>query len=450
MKSAREGRLHKLHRRDWPGFLNHVVPAFVWQAFCRQVHRSTDPRIRWIPKYVVLCWAMMGWSIQEQLTERFREGREALEGFFRRRRGPGKCYQGLMKATGRLGGNVLHTFWCCLREQVGERISQDVWYWYNWVVIAADGSRIDAPRTRANEKALHLSGKHRTTPQWWVTLTIHLPTRLIWDWRCGPGDSSERSHLKEMIATLPKDALVVADTGFGGFEFLWGLARAKVSFLVRCGGNTTLLVDDTRQRLERKSGQTIVHLWPTGKRKKAPLTLRLIVLKRGDKRVYLLTNVRESTRLSRAMASKFYRARWGVEVAYRSFKQTLGRRKVLAQTPSVGAMELAGNLVALGLLMLQGALAMGARVVLLSVAEVLKIIRRAVEAARYGWFPKSFVAELREGLMDSYARHGPKHARDWPHKKTESPPGPPRMRRPTSREKARIQAFYRTPEAVLG
>lgn len=318
------------------------------------------------------------------------------------------------------------------------------------MVIAADGSRIDAPRTRANDVALHLSGKEQTTPQWWVTLAIHLPTRLIWDWRQGPGDRSERSHLTERIATLPEDALVVADTGFGGFEFLRALSRAAVSFWVRCGGNTTLLVADTHQRVERKTGQTIVYLWPTGKRKQAPLTLRLIVLKRGSKRVYLLTNVLESTRLSREIASKFYEARWGVEVAYRAFKQTLGRRKVLAQSPGVGAMELAGNLVALGLLMLQGALAMGAKIRRLSVAKVLRIIRRALEAARYGRFSQTFVAELREGLMDPYVRCRPKQARDWPHKKTESPPGPPVLRRPTSREKARMETFWKTPEDVFG
>jgi len=28
MKMAREGRLRRLHRRDWPGFLNGVVPAW--------------------------------------------------------------------------------------------------------------------------------------------------------------------------------------------------------------------------------------------------------------------------------------------------------------------------------------------------------------------------------------------------------------------------------------
>jgi hypothetical protein len=103
-----------------------------------------------------------------------------------------------------------------------------------------------------------------------------------------------------------------------------------------------------------------VYLWPTGRRGKAPLKLRLIVLKQRGKEVHLLTNVLEPQRLSRAMASDFYRGRWGVEVNYRGFKQTMARFKVLAKSPECGGLELAGNIVAMGLLRLHAAMVMGA------------------------------------------------------------------------------------------
>lgn len=126
MASAREGRLHRLHRRDWPGFLNRVVPASVWQAFSRRVPRSSDACTRWGATYVVLCWVMMGWSIQGQLTERFREGRDVLGRLFGQRRRPGKRYQGLTEATERLGRSVCHEFWCRLGEPIPQRISTEV------------------------------------------------------------------------------------------------------------------------------------------------------------------------------------------------------------------------------------------------------------------------------------------------------------------------------------
>ena len=54
----------------------------------------------------------------------------------------------------------------------------------------------------------------------------------------------------------------------------------------------------------------------------------------------------------------------------------------LAKTPESGAMELVGNSLALALLMLHGALAMGTRMRALSVAGMLHVIRQLIEAMR--------------------------------------------------------------------
>jgi len=449
MKMAMEGRLRKLHRRDWPGFLNRMVPASVWQNFERQCPRRQDPRTRWTLKYMVLCWTIIGWSIQKTLLERFREGTEVLSRLFPRRRRPGDSYQGLVQATQPLSGAGPHTFWTCLRPQIPGRLA-DTWHWYGWVVMAADGSRIDAPRTRRNQKKLGRCARDKTHPQWWITWLVHLPTGVIWDWRQGPGNSGERTHLRTMIGTVPPSTLVVADAGFGGFDLLGQLSRAGVHFLIRCAGGTTLLVEGTRHQIERVGEHREVLLWPTGKRKQVPLRLRLIVLKRGGKRVYLLTNVMESKRLSRPMAGELYGARWGVEVGYRSLKQTLDRRRVLARTPEPGAMELAGNILALALLMLQGALVLGARAARLSVAAALRVLRQMIEAVRHGKTTLRFLEYLCAAVKDEYRRRRSKRARDWPHKKKQSPPGPPRLRRPTPQEKVRINRLLVYHESAFG
>ena len=431
---AMEGRVCKLHRRDWPGFLKRVVPNHTWQRVNRCVHRSTDPRVRWSTKHILLCWIIMGWSIQGQLTERFREGFELLSRMFYGRRRCGGTYQGLTQATGRVGTAVFADFWHCLRRTIPNRVGT-AWTWFSWTVFAVDGSRVDAPRTKRNEKPLGKAGRDKTHPQWWITRLIHLPSRMMWDWRQGPGHSSERTHLREMIPSLPAGSLLVADAGFGGFDLLWRLSGAKVMFLIRCGGNTTLLVEDTRQRIERRGECRDVYLWPTNRRRRTPLCLRLIVLKRGGKRVYLLTNVLETPRLSRSMASELYSARWGIEVAFRGLKQTLARRKVLARTPEIGAMELAANILALALLLLYAALVMGARVTRLSLADALRAIRRAIERVRNGGSCSTLGEELRAAVCDEYIRRSSKRARDWPHKKKERPPGCPKLRRLKGREK---------------
>lgn len=440
MMMAKEGRPRKLHRRDWPGFLSRMVPPSVWQRFASSVPRSTDPRIRWSPKYVLLCWVVMGWSVQDALTGRFREGCEALAGLFAGRRRAGEHYQGLTKATQRLGLPLFHRFWRCLRSTFPQRLGS-LWRWHGWIIMAVDGSRVLAPRTRPNERRLRHCGRDKSHPQWWVTWIVHLPTDLIWDWRLGPGDSSERAHLRKMLPDLPAGTLLVGDTGFGGFDLLTHLLRNRIDFLIRCGSNSTLLLNGVHPTHVRRKGDfQYVYLWPQNRRRRRPLKLRLIVLKRGRQSVHLLTNVCDTRRLSRPMAGEIYRARWGIEVTYRGLKQTLGRRKVLAHTPGPGEMELAGNILAMALLMLHAAVALGVRVLRASVARLLEVIRRAIEHLRYRGGTGAVLGLLKAAVRDDYERHRSKRARDWPHKKHEQPAGPPKLRRLTLHEKVLLEA----------
>ena len=440
-RMTKDGRVRKPHRQDWPGFLNRLLPAPLWQSLSTDLVRSSDDRVRWSAKYIILCWVMMGLSVQRQLTERFREGWGVLARLYYRRRRAGRSYQGLVKATQAWGQELWTHFAQCLRDTMPRRLKR-CWEWYGWVVMAVDGSRIQAPRTRANQRKLGRSGKDKSHPQWWVTCMVHLPSRVIWDWRQGPGDSSERAHLRDMIPGLPADVLLVADIGFGGFPLLRDLNEAGVSFLIRCASNTTLLVAETRQRIERRGGCRYVYLWPLNHRRQSPLRLRLIVLKSGGRRVYLLTNVMESTRLSRPMAGELYAARWGIEIHYRSLKQTMEHRKLLARNPRAGAMELAGNILALILLMLQAFLAMGGRAVRASVSAALKIIRALMEALRCCRPTAPLWARLRGAVLDEYERHSSKKARDWPYKKREPVPRPPQLRRPRRAEKICIHRVW--------
>jgi hypothetical protein len=436
---AKEGRVRKVNPRDWPGFLGRVIPAAVWQAFLGPIAARGDPRVRWKPKYVLLCWIAMGWSVQRHLNNRFREGGQLLAALFARRRRPGGSYWGLVKATRRLGVEGFAWFWACLRRGVPERL-RPLWSWCGWTVLAVDGSRVEAPRTRGNERGLGRAGRQKSGPQWWVTWLIHLPSGLIWDWRQGPGTSGEREHLRQMLPDLPTHPLLVADAGFGGFDLWWELLHRGVDFLIRCASATTLLAEVSWSRIERQGQQQLVYLWPQNRRGQLPLRLRLIVLKRHGQRVYLLTNVLESQRLSRALAGALYAARWGVETDYRALKQTLERRRVLAKTPRAGAWELAGNVLALALLLLQAAVAQGARVSRVSVAGVLRIVRRALECLRWRQSSRWFVAALRGAQRDGYHRRRSKRARDWPHKKKDPFPRPPILRTLTRREKALVRA----------
>jgi len=438
MIMAMEGRTRKLNRRDWPAFLNRIVPQGVWQSFSNKQRTSEDPRVRWSRKFIVLAYIAMGWAAPRTLDERFEQARAWVADLYPSKRQPGKSYVGLTKAAARHGVELYRQFWHALRRTMPARL-KDAWVQYGWILFAADGSRVDAARTQANENDLGRSARDKSHPQWWMTWLVHLPTLLLWDWRQGPGTSSERAHLREMTSDLPAHALIVADAGFGGFDFLSHLDQAGVSFLVRCAGNTTLKTTLIPSRIEQRGDVREVYLWPQNRRRRCPLRLRQIVLKRAGKRVYLITNVFDRRALSRSMAGEFYELRWGVEVNYRDFKQTMERSKVLAKTPERGALELAGNIVAMGMLRFHAAILQLARGARISVAKVLKLLRKAMEHLRYGVSTDWLIPALTQAITDDYHRKRPKDARDWPRKKQHRPPKPPKFHRLRKHESTEIQ-----------
>src|SRR5262249_60106813 len=71
-----------------------------------------------------------------------------------------------------------------------------------------------------------------------------------------------------------------------------------------------------------------------------PVVLRLIERRRGKKKMYLVTNLLDKKALSEKSAAVLYEMRWGVEVFYRSLKQTLEKRRMLSRTPEAAQCEL--------------------------------------------------------------------------------------------------------------
>ena len=75
----------------------------------------------------------------------------------------------------------------------------------------------------------------------------------------------------------------------------------------------------------------------------------------------------------------------------------------------------------------------------LSLAQALRAIRWAMEALRHGESCTQLRHRLRQAVADEYQRRSSKRARDWPHRKNEPPPRPPKWRRLSPTENARIE-----------
>lgn len=308
-----------------------------------------------------------------------------------------------------------------------------------WTALAADGTRIEAPHTAANEAALGCAGRDKTAPQVFLTTLWHMGTGLPWDYRVGPGTARERTHLKQMVPDLPAEALVVADAGFVGYALCLRLLRQDRHFLLRVGRNITLLKDLGYSHEEHDG---LVYLWPQKHRRCRPLVLRLIVLPHGKQKISLLTDVLDPTELTDEEAGTLYAMRWGEEVFYRSYKQTMQRRKLLSRTAETCLAETHWTLLGLWLLGLMTVLRLigqGIDPLAMSVATARDAVRQAMRDRRGRRGPRDLDAALRAAVKDCYARHTSKTARNYPRKKREKPPGPPKIQSATEAEVKRAR-----------
>lgn len=378
----------------------------------------------------------MAWERSPTITERFFWARDVVD--------PGsgcetgKTYQGFMKALRRGSDRLLPRVQRYLRTAVRHTAGRRWWTRRGWVAMTVDGTKIDAPRTTANERVLGAVGKDKTHPQMLLTTIRHAGTGLAWDWRVGPVRSSEQNHLREMIDDLPREALVIADALYVGFDLLSRLHESGRSFLVRVGANVRLL-----RALETREGKDTVYLWPACWRTdRPPLTLRLIRIKRGTRMMFLVTNVMDRDRLSHEDAVFFYEMRWGAEIFFRSAKQTLERRTMRCAAPEQAMLELHGTMIGmvlLGLMSVTGIIARGKDPLGWSVAAALKTVHRAMGRPRHR--AAAVIHELGVCVKDTYQRHHPKTKRTWARKKTESPPGHPAVRRATRAERLEAQSL---------
>jgi hypothetical protein len=406
-------------------------------------------KARWSWTKIIFQAILMAYEPSASLKDRFSNARECLIGMFPNRRRPGRTYQGYVKALVRIPSKIREQLQICLCRG-HKRVAGRSWKLFGWIPFAVDGSRLEAPRTEANEQALGCAGKKKSGPQLLLTTLYHMGSGLPWRWCIGRGIDQERNHLRSLLSFLPKGcSLLVADAGFNGFELFKEILGHNLSFLIRVGANVTLLTD-LGLDVERK-GQTL-WLWPGNKRNQPPLRLRLIRLKvktkhsRKPEDVYLLTNVFETHRLSDEIAGQFYKMRWGVEVFYRSFKQTLGHCKLRSRSPELAQEELHWALTALLLLGLMGVDGLARKKqgpLSLSVADALRKVRFAMRTPRRWRFRDDLRILFAKASKDQYKRSSSKQARDWAHKKKESPPGAPKIRRAKPNEIACAKRSYK-------
>jgi hypothetical protein len=419
----------------------------------------------WTPTGLIFVAILWAWSDEKSLTKRFFHARKVVIAMGILARVPAATYQAFLK---------LLTTWTvvlatALFDVLRRRMQSDLAARFEvcgFQVFGVDGSRLELPRTESNEgrfspakarrpsrpkagprreprrrarsrasRARRARQKKSNSPQMWLTTMFHVGTGLPWDWRTGPSDSSERDHLRQMIAALPAGALVTADAGFVGYETWKAILDSGRHLLIRVGANVRLL--RKLGYVEEKTG--LVYLWPDreAKRNQPPLVLRMVVARGGRHTVNLVTSVLDEAALSDSQVVQIYALRWGIELFYRHLKQTFGRRKLRSHRAANAELEATWSLLGLWAMMLHAQVILSEQGVppkRISIAGVLVGYRSALREYKSPPDPGESLYEMvGKAVIDPYRRAG-KSSRDYPRKKQEQATGAPKVRNATKAE----------------
>ena len=382
-----------------------------------------EPRVQgWTSVAVAVVWLFQAFSRGASLEERFENARRWVQALVPRAKRR-TTYQGFVKALRR---SPLVPEWIAtaFRERLREW-SGPAFRVAGWVPLAMDGTRFECPRSRSCQKRIGVVARAKAAPQLVLVSLWHLGVHAWFDFRVASARVGERTLGRDLSNGLPPRTLLVGDAGFVGYDFCEELAGRGVSFLLRVGANVTLL-SELGERNSVRPG--VVHLWPGNKRRCRPLALRLLVVGRGKKTVYLATNVLDPFALSKKQAATFYRQRWGTETAYRSMKQTLGRRTLRSRAADLTKLELAGIVLGHWALALLALKARGAKSATLgwSTATAAALVHTALteEMTRAAWHDA-----WRRVLLAPTKRRGLKKRRqEWAKAKHDPPCGAPTIR----------------------
>ena len=408
----------------------------------------------WTPHSLTVTALLWTWSAEPTLTARFVAARKIALATLGLDALTAATYQAFLKLlrawTAALAVALTLALRGRMQADLADRFRVD-----GFAVFGVDGSRLELPRTASNEdrfapktarraskqaeaaskQAEAARAKKASSPQMWMTVMWHVGTGLPWDWRTGPSDSSERDHLRQMIAALPPQALVTADAGFVGYEYWKALLDSGHDLLIRVGANVRLL----RNLGYAREQNDLVYLWPdrVAARQQPPLVLRLVVARGGRHPVYLVTSVLKAEVLSNQQIIKIYSLRWGVELFYRHFKQTFGRRKLRSHSGANAEVEATWSLLGLWTMGLHGQVELSSDGIAssqVSVAGLLRAYREVMKEYRSVPEPgESLWERLSVSVIDAYPRRN-KASRDYPRKKREHAIGAPEVRDATEVE----------------
>jgi len=430
--------------------------------------------IKWTPEHLVAEALIWSWQEAKNVTDAFTQ---TLEVCHELSMNVAMTYTSFMNAL----DTYADIFSSHLRErhqELAEEVAGRFWRHYGWVLMGFDGSRATTPRTVSNEKAFCApnygksnSAKYRKrktkgmrrkqntknkpqpqTPQTWITMMWHMSLRLPWTWRLGPSNSSERGHVMEMLEEekFPENTLFCGAAGCVGYPLWNGIINVGRDFLIRVGANVKLLSEIADIK---KCGGGIVLCWPkdTMNSGAKPLRLRLVQVKIGKTKMWLLTSVLDPKTLSRKKMVEIYKMRWGIEIEFRGLKQTIDKHKLRCRNSDRVLVELDWSIRAMAVAEL---IALREQIPQeqepdtddvydpkdRSLANTIRALRQCMRNLnKYPQPSNGLLLQLTQAIVQKYDNHTDKKARYRPKNPDKKPLGDPDVRKMSLDERRKLQ-----------
>ena len=401
-------------------------------SFVRHGNAKIKPGV--LAAVAIACW---GWTCHGTLDQRMELAWSAVRQVFRVKQSATR--QGVMKALSTCGGDLVELITSHLARQLPQLKRR--WTKDGKVNLAVDGTKFAAPRTAANQKLFAANSRKTNsktynsqanrskaaTVQVLVTVLWHLGTGMPFRWYVNDSTGSERTNVREMLETLPRNVRLVGDAEYVGYPLWSAVVRSRKTFLFRVGSNVTLLKNLGHCRYQ----EGYVYFWPKKvmRREQPPIVLRLFKLQSRGKAIYLVTNELDMTD---EQASALYRERWGIEVFFRTVKQSCQRSKLCCGTPKNVIIEMNWTLIGIWAALYTGNRALsenGHKIELISPVKVMRAFYLTVTVVALGPGHAHCLSETLADAVrqDESKRESGKKSRSYPRKKKTSPAGKPKL-----------------------
>ncbi len=380
------------------GVITKTFPVTAIDAVLKNTGRASI-RQRDLPAHVVVYYVIaLALYMQSSYREVLRCLLEGIQWLL----GPGMIVKvvgksGISQARTRLGWKPIQQLHDKVVKPIAVESTKGAWY-RSWRLVSLDGSTLDIADEKENEEAFARPSASRGTsafPQLRFVSLVENGTHVLFGTRMEGVKTGEITLAKEVLPSLRKGMLCLADRNFFGFE-LWNQARGTGSDLLwRVKKNLRLPCE---KRLPDGSYLSRVYASPKDQRHgKNGVVVRVIEYRlegvEGAEPIYrLLTTILDHEQAPATELAALYHERWEIETALDELKTHLrGSRIVLrSKTPDLVRQEFYGLMLAhfaVRGLMHEAALRADEDPDRLSFLHAVRVVRRKI--ARFASIPPS-------------------------------------------------------------